>query len=94
MIELSETKTISRPPDDVYEFLADLNNFPKWRANLVSSEIVTEVQSDVGARCNEVMQIGPMRIPATCEITKFSAGQTFSFKAVSPGIVYNGNVLV
>ena len=41
MIQLNETITISRSPGEVFEFLADLNNFPKWRANLVSFKILT-----------------------------------------------------
>jgi hypothetical protein len=42
MIQLSESQTIARSPGEVFAFLADLNNFPKWRANLVSFRILTE----------------------------------------------------
>jgi len=94
MFQMSETISINRPPGEVFDFVADLHNYPKWRANLASSTVVTEKSTDVGARCDEEIQMGPRRIPATCQITTFSAGHTYSFQAVSPGLVYDGHVLV
>jgi len=94
MFRMSETVSISKPPGDVFRFVADLRNFPEWRANLASSAVVSETWTDVGARCDEQIQMGPRKIPASCEITTFSAGRRFSFRAVSPGLVYDGNVVV
>jgi uncharacterized membrane protein len=94
MFRVNETVSISRPPGEVFRFVADLRNFPKWRANLASSAVVSETYTDVGARCDEEIQIGPRKIPASCEITTFSAGRTFSFRALSPGLVYDGTVVV
>ncbi len=94
MFNMSESVLIHRSPEDVFEFVADLRNFPIWRANLASSTVVSERSTDVGARCDEEIQMGPRRIPATCEITAFSAGRTFSFQAVSPGLTYDGHVVV
>jgi hypothetical protein len=42
MSQLNEAQTIARSPGEVFAFLADLNNFPKWRANLVSFRILTK----------------------------------------------------
>lgn len=94
MIRLNEATTISRSPGDVFAFLADLTNFPKWRANLVSFEILTAGPTGVGTRCVEVVQVGPMRATGTCDVTEFSAGRTMAFKAVSAGIVYDGRIVV
>ena len=94
MFRVSETVSIGKPPGDVFWFVADLRNFPEWRANLASSAVVSETYTDVGARCDEQIQMGPRKIPASCEITTFSAGRRFSFRAVSPGLVYDGNVVV
>lgn len=94
MIQLNETVTISRSPGEVFAFLADLNNFPKWRANLVSFEILTGGPTGVGTRCAEVVQVGPMRATGTCNVTEFSPGRAMAFKAVSAGIIYDGRILV
>ena len=94
MIQLNETRTIARSPAEVFAFLAELNNFPTWRANLVSFEILTEGPTDVGTRCAEVVQVGPMRATGTCDVTEFSPGRTMAFTATSAGIVYNGRIVV
>jgi hypothetical protein len=94
MIQLNETRTIARSPGDVFAFLADLNNFPKWRANLVSFRILTAGPTDVGTRCAEVVQVGPMRATGTCDVTEFSPGRTMAFTATSAGIVYDGRIVV
>jgi uncharacterized membrane protein len=94
MFRMSETVSIRRPADDVFQFVADLRNFPKWRANLASSEVVSDAHTDVGARCIEQIQMGPRTIPASCEITAFSPGRSLTFRARSPGLVYDGTVIV
>jgi hypothetical protein len=91
---VSETISIARPAEDVFAFVADLRNFPLWRANLRSSTVVSENHTQVGARCVEEMQIGPRVIPGTCRIVTYSEGRTFSFQAVSPGLTYDGRVIV
>jgi hypothetical protein len=78
----------------VFEFVADLRNFPIWRANLASSIVVSERSTDVGARCDEEIQMGPRTIAGTCQITAFSPGRTFAFQAASPGLIYDGLVVI
>jgi hypothetical protein len=94
MIQLNESQTIARSPGEVFAFIADLNNFPKWRANLVSFRILTEGPTGVGTRCNEVVQVGPMRATGTCDVTEFSPGRTLAFTATSATIVYDGRIVV
>jgi hypothetical protein len=94
MIQLNEARTIARSPGEVFAFLADLNNFPMWRANLVSFEILTKGPTDVGTRCAEVVQVGLMRAKGTCDVTEFSLGRVLAFKATSAGIVYDGRIVV
>jgi hypothetical protein len=45
MIEMNETRTVARSPDEVLAILADLNNFPKWRANVSVRDWSTTVSS-------------------------------------------------
>ncbi len=94
MFTMSETVSVDRLPDEVFGFVADLRNFPLWRANLASSKVVSQNSTDLGARCDEEIQMGPRKIPASCQITSFEAGREFSFRAVSRGLVYDGRLLV
>lgn len=94
MIQLNEARTISRPPGEVFSFLADLNNFPKWRANLVSFKILTDGPTEVGTRCAEVVQVGPMRASGTCDVTELTPGRSMAFKATTAALVYDGRIVV
>lgn len=94
MFRVSDTVSIDRSSKDVFEFVADLRNFPLWRANLASSTVVSQQATDVGARCDDQIQMGPRKVRGSCEITAFSVGRTFSFRAVSSGLVYEGQVVV
>jgi Polyketide cyclase / dehydrase and lipid transport len=85
MFRIGASVLIQRAPGDVFAFVADLRNFPLWRANLASSTVVSVEFTGVGARCEESIQAGPRTIPATCQITSFSPGRTFSFEARSYG---------
>ena len=94
MFRMSETVSIDRAPTDVFDFISDLHNFPRWRANLASSTVMSERSNIAGAWCEEEIQVGPLRIPGSCSITALTTGQEFSFRAVSRGLVYDGRLIV
>ena len=94
MIQLNDTIMISRSPSEVFAFLADLNNIPKWQAEVVTSNVITTGPTKVGTRFTEEVKMGPMRSTANCEVTEFAPGRMMSFKAISPSIDYEGKVLV
>src|SRR3990170_211330 len=86
MIQLNDTIAISRSPSEVFTFLADLNNIPKWQAEVVTSKVITTGPTKVGTRFTEEVKMGPMRATANCEVTEFSPDRMMAFKAVSPSI--------
>jgi uncharacterized membrane protein len=94
MIQLSDSVTISRSPGEVFAFLADLNNIPKWQAEVVTSKVITTGPTKIGTRFTEDVKMGFVHATANCEVTEFSAGRMMAFRAVSPSISYEGRVLV
>ena len=94
MIQLNDTIMISRSPSEVFAFLADLNNIPKWQAEVVTSNVITTGPTKVGTRFTEEVKMGPMRSTANCEVTGFSPDRMMSLKAISPSIDYEGRVFV
>jgi len=94
VFRIGQSVLVHSAPAEVFGFVSDLRNFPLWRANLATSTVVSDQFTDVGARCEEEIAIGPRSISATCQITSFDAGRTFSFRALSPGLQYDGLVTV
>ena len=94
VFRIGESVLVHSAPEEVFAFVADLRNFPLRRANLATSTVVSDNVTDVGARCEEAIEVGPRSIPATCQITSYAVGRTFSFRALSPGLQCDGLVTV
>lgn len=92
MIAFSESITISRPSADVFAFVADMNNIPKWQSEVVSSRVITPGPTKVGTRFTEDVKMGPTRTTAACEVTEFSPGSSMAFKAISQRMDYEGSI--
>jgi uncharacterized protein YndB with AHSA1/START domain len=72
---------INRPLEDVFSFLAEAENDPKWRPGVLDISRVSG--SGVGARYRQGVK-GPMgrRIPADIEITELEPNELIGFRAV------------
>jgi uncharacterized membrane protein len=90
VIQITDTITIGRPPTEVFAFVADLNNIPKWQSEVVTSKVVTPGPTRVGTRFTEDVKMGPRRVAATCEITEFAPNTVVGFRATSPAMDYSG----
>lgn len=94
MIRVSDSIAISRPPSQVFAFVVDLNNIPKYQAEVVKSTVVTPGPTKVGTRFTEVVKMGPMRATANCEVTELVPDKTMAFRAMSSAINYEGRLLI
>ncbi|WP_077488728.1 SRPBCC family protein [Sinomonas mesophila] len=90
MISIEDRITIARPAEDVFAFIADLNNIPTWQSEVVTSKVVTPGPTRVGTRFTEDVKMGPRRTTANCEVTEFAPGSMMGFTATSPAMDYQG----
>jgi uncharacterized membrane protein len=94
MIQLNDSITISRSLSEVFAFLADLNNLPKWQSDVVTSNVITPGPTRAGTRFTEAVKLGSLRDTANCEVTDFSPDRLMSIRASSVFIDYEGQVVV
>lgn len=94
MITLTDSIMVSRPSAEVFAFVADMNNIPKWQSEVVTSKVITSGPTNVGTRFTEDVKMGPTRTTAACEVTEFAPGALIGFKAVSPRMDYMGKISV
>jgi uncharacterized protein YndB with AHSA1/START domain len=74
--------TIGRPPEEVFAFLADLENDRKWRPGVLEIEHVSG--TGVGSRWRQVISgPGGARIDADIEITEHDPGRRLAFKTMA-----------
>jgi uncharacterized membrane protein len=82
MPEASNTVTIARAPADVFAFLADGTNGPKWRSGVL--DVSLKSGHGHGAVYQQGVK-GPFgrRVSADYEITEHEPGRRLAFRAVS-----------
>jgi carbon monoxide dehydrogenase subunit G len=74
---------IERPPGEVYAFLADPENLPKWQSGLL------DVRSESEARFTEVRTFVGRRVESTIEVTAAEPGREFSLRTVAGPIRFS-----
>jgi uncharacterized protein YndB with AHSA1/START domain len=74
--------TVARPIEEVFAFLADAENDPRWRTGVL--DIVRVAGEGVGARYRQGVK-GPMgrRVPADIEITELVPPRTIAFRGTA-----------
>ena len=84
---------IDRARDDVFAFLADPENDPRWRSGVLD---LTHVSGrGVGARYAQgVKGPGGRRIPADIEITEFDPGRSLAFQTLAGPVRPRGRYLL
>jgi uncharacterized membrane protein len=82
MPQAEHSVTVERPIAEVFAFLADAENDPRWRSGVLD---IARVEGDgVGARYRQGVK-GPMgrRVPADFEITEYAPSRTIGFRATA-----------
>ena len=82
MLHASNTVTIDRPPSDVFAFVADGENAPKWRSGVLD---VSHVSGDGAGSVYKQGVKGPggRRVAADYRITSFDPDRLIDFEATA-----------
>jgi uncharacterized membrane protein len=82
MPEAEHSVTVERPVEEVFAFLADAENDPRWRSGVLDIERVAG--DGVGARYRQGVK-GPMgrRVSGDFEITEYAPPRAIGFRATA-----------
>lgn len=93
MPSASRSITIARPPEEVFAFIADGANGPRWRPGV--TDVALASGSGVGARYKQgVKGPGGRRVDADYEITVYEPGRHLAFKAVAGPVRPTGDYVL
>lgn len=78
MFTVTESVTIDRPVDEVFDFLTDGGNRPKWDASVVSEELTSAGPLGVGSTLHTRQRAMGQEVDFTWRVTRFErpAGMT------------------
>lgn len=75
---------INRPPAEVFKFIADLCNEPRYVPNVLETEKISDGPAGVGSKYREVTRVMfGRKAVATYEVTQYDAPTTFAFRGTS-----------
>lgn len=83
MIQFEDTVKIDCPREEVFTFLANFENEPLWKANVMEKKKITDGPIGVGTRWREkVRVVGPPAVN-TFEVTEYEPSRKLSYKNAS-----------
>ena len=88
MIKAEQTIVIDRPVDEVFAFVTDQTNTPRWQAGLVELERTTEGPIGVGTKHKGARNFMGRRMELANEYTVYEPGKLVTFRTTSgPALV-------
>lgn len=94
MIRINDSIQIECSPKEVFDYVADLDNIPKWQSEVVTSKVDTAGPVKIGTHFTEEVKMGPMRATASCEVTEYEPEKLLAFSAISSSMDYEGRITV
>ncbi len=75
MIETVTTVHVDRPPAEVFAFVSDFENNPRWQGGMVEARFTTESPLRVGSRYDQVARFLGREITSTFEVVELEPGR-------------------
>jgi hypothetical protein len=86
---------INRPPAEVFKFISDLCNEPRYVPNVLETEKISDGPVAVGAKYREVTRVMfGRKAVATYEVTQYDAPTTFAFRGTSGRSRFRGKWVI
>jgi carbon monoxide dehydrogenase subunit G len=85
MIHIESSVQIARPRDEVFDFLIDVDNLPKWQTGVLQSRSLTQGPVRVGFQFAEMLKVGPWKLNTVSTVTDIKVNERFAFQVKSSG---------
>ena|SRR5205823_7304656 len=83
MAPIRHSIEISRPPEDVFAYIDQLDRHGEWQSDIVSTNVETEGPTRVGSRATNVRRVPGRTQAVTYEITEHDPPRHAAFRGVS-----------
>lgn len=93
MIEEEHSIIIARPIEEVFEFVADQMNAPKWQDGLLEVRRTSEGPVGVGTKHVFVRKFMGRRLEAGNEYTEYEPNRKIAFKSASGPMTFDASYL-
>jgi uncharacterized membrane protein len=95
MFNLEFTLTINKPSADVFAFVGNPTNVPKWQEGVIESRIVSSGPIGVGTQIVDKRKVlGLREVEATLEVTAFEPNKKYAWKIITGPTKVQGSVIL
>jgi uncharacterized membrane protein len=85
MININVDRVIKRPIEDVFSFVANFENHPKWEKNFQNVKLLSPAPTGVGTTYECEMKLPGQSVTSKFEITEFEPNRKISFEGEAAG---------
>lgn len=90
MPTVSHSVTIRRPVQDVFAFVTDVRNNPRWQSNLVEARQLTQGPLRAGSGFREVRRLLGRQVHVTTQVTDYGPPARFAIRSTSGPVPFQG----
>jgi uncharacterized protein YndB with AHSA1/START domain len=95
MVDVKVTGIVRATPDEVFAFLADLENWPRWQSDMKSAALAEGEKGQVGAVYRYLSKAMGMTFDSTVRLTRVDPPREVAFEGEWTGMIRpNGRYLV
>lgn len=85
MIKVEESIVINRPIAEVFAFVANFENHPKWESNFQKVKLITSTPLGVGTKYQCDLKLPGQTATSMFEITEYEVNRKIAFEAEAAG---------
>jgi carbon monoxide dehydrogenase subunit G len=86
MRSVSASAHLPASPNEVFEFVADLQNLPSWQTGIVSAQMTTSGPIGPGSRAHVVRELLGQRLAVDLTLTDHQPGRRLELESAASGI--------
>jgi uncharacterized protein YndB with AHSA1/START domain len=87
VIQIESSVQISRPRDEVFDFITDIDSLPKWQSGVIEASGITHGPMRVGYQFSETLKTGPWKLSAVCTVTEIKTNERLALQIRTSGPV-------
>jgi uncharacterized protein YndB with AHSA1/START domain len=81
VIEFDHVEEIDRPPEEVFAYVTDVANLPRWQSGVLEAHVEGEMR--VGATVRERRRLLGRELATTLKVSEYEPNRRFSLRAQS-----------
>jgi uncharacterized membrane protein len=93
MIKVEKTGVVDRPIEEVFAYIGDQQNAPRWQAGLVEVKRLTDGPPGLGTKHAIVRNFMGRRMEASNEYVAFEPNKLITFKSTSGPVAFEASYL-